>query len=214
MHNLYAIFAKFLDICKMFSADLVNEKGNIPRRGVVPKFSDLEVISLSLAAESIGIDSESFLFSKLNEYKDDFSSLISRRQYNDRRKLTIGLCNQVRERIASKVDGGEAVFCIDSMPIEVCRPIRSKRCKMGKNNYDKAPNYGYCASQGKHYYGYKLHSLCGLSGVIHSFDLTKIHIDIHYLKDVKCNFQNCTIIGDRGYIGAAIQLDLFEKANH
>ena len=97
MHNLYAIFAKFLDICKMFSGDLVNEKGNIPRRGVVPKFSDLEVISLSLAAESIGIDSESFLFSKLNEYKDDFSSLISRRQYNDRRKLTIGLCNQVRE---------------------------------------------------------------------------------------------------------------------
>lgn len=163
MHNLYAIFAKFLDICKMFSADLVNEKGNIPRRGVVPKFSDLEVISLSLAAESIGIDSESFLFSKLNEYKDDFSSLISRRQYNDRRKLTIGLCNQVRERIASKVDGGEDIFCIDSMPIEVCRPIRSKRCKMGKNNYDKAPNYGYCASQGKHYYGYKLHSLCGLS---------------------------------------------------
>ena len=144
MHNLYAIFAKFLDICKMFSADLVNEKGNIPRRGVVPKFSDLEVISLSLAAESIGIDSESFLFSKLNEYKDD---------------------------------GGEAIFCIDSMPIEVCRPIRSKRCKMGKNNYAKAPNYGYCASQGKHYYGYKLHSLCGLSGVIHSFDLTKIHID-------------------------------------
>lgn len=26
MHNLYATFAKFLDICKMFSADLVNEK--------------------------------------------------------------------------------------------------------------------------------------------------------------------------------------------
>ena len=69
MHNLYAIFAKFLDICKMFSADLVNEKGNIPRRGVVPKFSDLEVISLSLAAESIGIDSESFLFSKLFKFR-------------------------------------------------------------------------------------------------------------------------------------------------
>jgi hypothetical protein len=116
--------------------------------------------------------------------------------------------------LQAKADGGEDIFCIDSMPIQVCRPIRSKRCKMGKNNYDKAPNYGYCASQGKHYYGYKLHSLCGLSGVIHSFDLTKASVhDIHYLKDVKCNFQNCTIIGDRGYIGAAIQLDLFEKAN-
>ena len=60
VHNLYAIFAKFLDICKMFSADLANEKGNIPRREVVPKFSDLEEISLSLAAESIGINSERF----------------------------------------------------------------------------------------------------------------------------------------------------------
>lgn len=104
---------------QMFSADLVNEKGIYLCR-VVPD-SDLEVISLSLAAESIGIDSESFLFSKLNEYKDDFSSLISRRQYNDRRKLTIGLC-QVRERIASKVDGGEAIFCIDSMPIKSVVP--------------------------------------------------------------------------------------------
>ncbi len=96
--------------CKIFSADLVNEKGNIPRKGVVPKFSDLEVISLSLAAESIGIDSENFLFSKLNEHKDHFSSLISRRQYNDRRKLTIGLCNQVRERIASNIDSESFFF--------------------------------------------------------------------------------------------------------
>ena len=45
MHNLYAIFAKFLHICKQVSGNLVNESGNIPRRGVVPRFSDLEVIA-------------------------------------------------------------------------------------------------------------------------------------------------------------------------
>lgn len=214
MHNLHAIFAKFLDICKEFSYDLVNERGNTPRRGVVPSFSDLEVISLALTAESMGIDSESYLFSKLAEYKNDFPKLISRRQYNDRRKLTIGLCTQIRERIASKIDGGEAIFCVDSKPIEVCRPSRSKRCKMGKDNYQKAPNYGYCASQGKYYYGYKLHALCGISGVIHSFDLTKASVhDIHYLNDVKQSFQDCTIIGDRGYIGKEVQLDLFETAS-
>ena len=33
--------------------------GNIPRRGVVPKFSDLEVIALNLTAENMSIDSES-----------------------------------------------------------------------------------------------------------------------------------------------------------
>ena len=34
------------------------EEGNIRRPGPVPRFSDLEVVALSLAAESEGIDSE------------------------------------------------------------------------------------------------------------------------------------------------------------
>ena len=42
MHNLYAKFAKILEICKQFSENLVNESGNVPRCGPVPKFSDLE----------------------------------------------------------------------------------------------------------------------------------------------------------------------------
>ena len=55
MHNLYAIFAKFHDICKQFADNLVNERGNIPRRGVVPRFSDLEVVALSLVAEDTNL---------------------------------------------------------------------------------------------------------------------------------------------------------------
>lgn len=47
MHNLYAIFAKFLNICKQVAGNLVNESGNVPRRGVVPRFSDLEVVALN-----------------------------------------------------------------------------------------------------------------------------------------------------------------------
>lgn len=45
MHNLYAIFAKILDICKQVAGNLVNGSGNVPRRGVVPKFSDLEIVA-------------------------------------------------------------------------------------------------------------------------------------------------------------------------
>ena len=37
MCNLYIKFVKFLEICKQFSNELVNEKGNIPRRGPVPR---------------------------------------------------------------------------------------------------------------------------------------------------------------------------------
>ena len=214
MHNLYAIFAKLLNICKQIAGNLVNESGNVPRRGVVPKFSDLEVVALNMASEAVGIDSESLLFANLQEYRVEIPNLISRRQYNDRRKITSSLCNAIRERMVAKMDGGEDYFCIDSKPIEVCRIARSKRCSMGKKDFSKAPGVGYCASQSMYYYGYKLHAVCGLSGVIHSFDLTKASVhDIHYLKDVKVDYSNCTVIGDRGYISAQVQLDLFETAN-
>lgn len=214
MHNLYAIFAKFLNICKQVAGNLVNESGNVPKRGVVPRFSDLEIVALNMTSEAVGIDSESLLFAKLQEYKSEIPNLISRRQYNDRRKTTSFLCNTIRERMASEIDGGESFFCIDSKPIEVCRLARSKRCSMGKKNFEKAPSVGYCASQGMHYYGYKLHAVCGLSGVIHSFDLTKAGVhDIQFLKDVKVDYSNCTVIGDKGYISAQVQLDLFETAN-
>ena len=44
MYNLYTKFVKILEICKQFSENLVNESCNVPRRGPVPKFSDLEVV--------------------------------------------------------------------------------------------------------------------------------------------------------------------------
>lgn len=58
MHNRYAIFAKYLDISKQIAGNLVNARGNLPRCGVVPKFSDLEEVALCMASKSIGMDSE------------------------------------------------------------------------------------------------------------------------------------------------------------
>ena len=80
MHNLYAIFAKILNICKQVAGNLVNESGNVPRKGVVPRFSDLEIMALNMTSEAVGIDSESLLFAKLQEYSNELLNLISRRQ--------------------------------------------------------------------------------------------------------------------------------------
>ena len=184
MYNLYTKFVKILEICKQFSENLVNESGNVPRCGPVPKFSDLEVVALSLTAETESIDSEKWLFDyKLQEYKDSIPNLISRRQFNDRRKKTAGLCEELRKRIAMEMDGEEEQFFVDSKPIEVCRVARGKRCKMGRTgNFSQAPDFGFCASQNTYYFGYKSHALCGLSGAIHSYDLSKASVaDLHSL---------------------------------
>lgn len=90
-------------------------------------------------------------------------NLISRRQFNARRKLTARLAEEIRKDVAISIDGSESVFCIDSKPVKVCQNARAKRCAMGRDNADAAPDWGYCAaSQGLHYYGYKLHAVCGI----------------------------------------------------
>ena len=66
MRNFITNFVRILGICKDFAGNRVNELGNIPRCGVVPKFSDLEVIALSITAEAFHIDSENYLFYRLS----------------------------------------------------------------------------------------------------------------------------------------------------
>lgn len=214
MHNLRVNFDKILEQIAPFAQKMVNQQGNIPRPGVVPKFSDLEVVALSLTAEALSIDSENYLFTKLSACKSDFQNLISRCQYNQRRKYLSILTNTIRHNMAMKIDGGEDMFVIDSKPLPVCRNARASRSKMGKKNDLLAPNFGYCATQKQHYYGYKMHLTSGLSGVIRTFEFSPASVaDIHYLQDVKFEIPNSTIIADRAYLSATVQLDLFQSAN-
>jgi hypothetical protein len=175
----------------------------------------LEVVALSITAEAFSIDSENYLFKRLNsECPGAIPNLITRRQYNQRRKKTMLLGESIRQAIAKAIDGGEDVFSIDSKPVKVCQDARANRCQMGRDDIEHAPAWGYCASQNMHYYGYKLHALCGVTGVIHSYNMTAANVhDLKYLKDVKWEYHDCAILGDKGYLSAPVQLDLFETAN-
>lgn len=177
MHNFIAKFRKIHESCKQFAENQVNESGNVPRRGVVPTFSDLEVVALSITAEAFSIDSENYLFTRLGrECPNTIPNLITRRQFNQRMKQTRLLGENIRKAIAKAIDAGEFVFSIDSKPVKVCQNARAKRCSMGKTDIDHAPSWGHCASQNMHYYGYKLHALCGTTGVIHSYDMTAANV--------------------------------------
>jgi hypothetical protein len=172
------------------------------------------VVALSLTAEALSIDSENLLFQKLKEYKSDFPNLISRCQYNQRRRYLSDLTNAIRYNVAMDIDAGEDYFIVDSKPLPVCRNIRANRSKMGNNNAQLSPNFGYCATQEQYYYGYKIHLTSGLRGVIHSFTFSPASVaDIHYLQDIKYEIPDSTIIADRAYLSTTVQLDLFENAN-
>lgn len=215
MHCIKTCFGKIMRVLKEILGEDLPVTGNLLRPGPKPKFTDIDVICLSLTAECLSIDSELYLFNKLKtDYPKDFPCLISRRQYNDRRKSLFPWQELVRSKIAQVLNEITEVFAIDSMPLEICKMARMQRNKMGKEHEYTAPDRGYCASQGKWFYGYKLHCACSPSGVIESLDLSRASVhDIHYLKDVSNTFKDCIIVGDKGYINKEIKKQLFEDNN-
>jgi Transposase DDE domain. len=215
MHKSHATFAKFVDACKQFVDNLVIGKGNRLHSFIAPHFSDLEAVTLSLTAASVRIDSENCLFSKLTKHYTETPNLISRIHFNDYRKQTATQSSLIREKTNNhNIRGGKEYFCADSIPMEVCRLSRDKRCKMRKADIDKAPSFGYCDSQDVFYYAHKQHAVRVLNGAIHSFDRTKASVhDIKYLNDVKYDYHDCSIFGYLGYISDGMRQDLFETAN-
>lgn len=206
MNNLNANYKRILEVLRKISKDQL-----LPYQRREPKLSDLELLSLSLTAEFMGIDSENDLFRRLPKV---LSSKIDRSVYNRRRRRLVDNLNDIRLKLASHFNEFEQYFVVDSMPLEVCKLSRSPRSKICKEYNYAIPDKGYCAAQSANYYGYKLHAVCSINGIFQSIDLSPASVhDINYLKDIKMQLSDCTLIGDRGYLSAKIQLNLFETSN-
>lgn len=215
MHNIKKTFDRFYLIIRNLLKDSIDRNGNFHKVGRRPKFSDIEVIALSLTSEALSIDSENNLFMKLNtEYKRQFPNLIERSKYNIRRRRLFFKIEEIRKIIADKIINAENIFIIDTMPLEVCKLSRASRAKICREDFETMPDKGFCASQNTYFYGYKLHGLCTIDGIFTSYDLTKASVhDIHYLKDIRQKISNAFLLGDKGYISEEVQIDLFHSEN-
>ena len=179
---------------------------------IQPKLSDLELIGINISAEYLSVDSEYQLFRYLKNSK--LKGLIERSVYNRRKRKLFYPMENVRKLMVAKFNEVGTAFIVDSMPLEICKNSRANRSKICKENEFSFPSRGYCASQSSYYYGYKLHAVCSVSGIFQSFDISTASIhDIHFLKDIKHQMNNCTLLGDRGYLSANVQIDLFNYAN-
>ncbi len=204
LQNHYTAFLSFLHD--------VEPKDNFLGQKRKPKLSDKELIALSLAAESVGIDSELNLFKQL---PSEVKNRIERSVYNKRRRNLIPHYQRIQKVIANLIVPCEEYHLIDSMPLEVCKLSRAKRSKICREEISETnPSFGYCATQKIHYFGYKIHAVCTQQGVFKAFDISPASFhDIHYLNDVKEQFSNCVIVGDKGYLSQMWQADLFEQRN-
>ena len=208
MSNIVKNYEKVLDVLNTLELP-INQQVKAGRK---PKMSDVEVVALSLTAEYMSIDSENSLFKQLES--EPIANLIERSQYNKRRRKLFEFAESVRVNLYTRFNEFENYFVIDSMPLEICKMALHTRVKVCREVFETAPDRGFCASQNNWFFGYKLHGVCAVSGVFQSIDLTKASVhDIHLLKEIKAQISDCVLLGDKGYLSATMQLDLFESAN-
>ena len=214
MHNLRTNFDKFFDLTKSIFKDRINSSGNLRFYSNKPKMTDCEIIALSLTSESLGIDSENYLWGKLkSDHSNDFPNLIDRSNFNRRRKKLYPYVELLNQTVANEMNLDEDVYLVDSIPVPICKLAREKQVKICKEQFETAPDKGYSAVNKAYYFGYKLHLITSVRGVFHSMDISKASVhDIHFLPQLKSTgLNNCTLIADKGYLSTEYQLDLFSS---
>ncbi|MBC7846910.1 MAG: hypothetical protein H7Y10_10490 [Flavobacterium sp.] len=114
MHNLKTNFDKTFGIAKCALSDVLLEDDNFFNYRNKRKMTDIEIVTLAFTTESLGIDSENPLFSKLrNEFLTDFSRLPYLSNYNRRRKRLQDYMAWISEFMAKTISPEENQFILD-----------------------------------------------------------------------------------------------------
>jgi len=168
------MIADFDDFClRMFVLidDLWPQIAPLVRRpGPEPDCSDSELVTMALVGECRGWDEETVLLANWKEHRHLFPIVPERTRYKRRRcnlALAINLLRQLVLRDLDLAQDGQLV--IDSLPLPV---VGFHLAPGATGDWDEQEaNYGRCASKKQTIYGYKLHLLMTLSGVIVDFSL-------------------------------------------
>lgn len=184
----------------------------IHRRHVLDaKLSDSEIITINICGELAGIDSENAWFSFVKKnYRHLFPQLCSRSRFNRTRRALMQTTELLRQKMISAFTiPFSPYFIIDSFPLAVCKFGRARYCRSFRGY---GADYGKCPSKKETYFGYKVHALVTLEGYITSFEITPASTDDREgLRDIVESQSDLVILGDKGYGGENLMLEMKEQ---
>jgi hypothetical protein len=180
----------------------------LKRRGPAPECSDSELITMVLVGECRGWDLETDLLSYWGEHPDLFPGVPSQSRFNRRRRNLMGAINLIRQTILQTLDVSQDQQCaIDSLPI----PVVQFHLVPGSTGDWAAhgATFGKVSSKKLTIFGYKLHLLMTLGGVILDFELAPANEgDLAVGVELLEPHTDLTVYGDKGYISAAVAAEL------
>lgn len=196
------VFVIVDDICQQISPML-------RRPGPQPQCSDSELITMTLVGECKGWDLETDLLSNFKEHQDLFPIIPSQSRFNRRRRNLMPTFNLIRRLILLGLDVAQEKQCvIDSLPIPV---VKFHLVPSSTGDWPAyQADFGKASSKQMTFFGYKLHLLVTVGGVILDFELAPASAtDLEVGFELLAEHTDLKVIGDKAYISAEKAAELW-----
>jgi hypothetical protein len=181
------------------------------RPGPLPLCSDSDMISMALIGECRGWHLETELLSQWREHRDLFPNVPSQSRFNRRRRNLMNGFNLIRKVVLHSLDLALDPHCvIDSLPLPVVQfylvPASTGDWKAFEATFGKVP------SKKQTIFGFKLHLLITLGGLILDFELAPANVsDLEVGFEMLSEHTDLTVLGDKAYISVEKAAELFSQ---
>jgi len=179
------------------------------RPGPAPtRCSDSELMTMAIINECRGWDRETHAQSEWAQYRHLFPQQPERSRFHRRRRNLMGAMNQIRQIVLTLLDVAQDAYgAIDSLPVPV---VQFHLAPQRTRDWDAhAATFGYCASKKQTFFGYRLHLVVTLGGVILDFELTAATADERDVAaEVLPDYPGRTFLGDTGYVSESVAAEL------
>ncbi len=185
-------------------------KADLRRPGPKPACSDSELIAICLIGECLGWDVETELLSHMQAHRDKFPILPKQSRFNRRRRNLMWIINEMRRMMLAQMDlFGDEQCVLDSMPIPV---VQFHLAPQSRGDWSAhGANYGKVSSKKMTVFGFKLHMLITIGGLILDFELAPASVgDLAIGRELLEEHCNRIVIGDKAYISAAVADELWQ----
>jgi len=179
------------------------------RPGPAPVCSDSELMSMALIGECRGWNLETVMLSQWREYPQLFPNVPTQSRFNRRRRNLMYAFNLIRKVILKNLDLAQDRQCvIDSLPLPVVQfylvPSSTGDWRAYQATYGKVP------SKKQTIFGFKLHVLITLGGLILDFELAPANVtDLEVGFEMLWEHSDLSVLGDKAYIRAEKAAELF-----
>jgi hypothetical protein len=167
-------------------------------------------MAMILIGECRGWDLETELLCNMREHTDLFPNVPSQSRFNRRRRNLMFVINLIRRILLSWLDLAQDRQClIDSLPVPV---VQFHLVPSSTGDWQAhGARFGKVSSKKQTIFGYKLHLLITLGGVILDFELAPANeTDLAVGFELLSQHTDLDVLGDKGYISEPKAAELWQ----